>query len=77
MERLAKLGVRHPGLSQHSARGGEVAQQAGVAHLVLTHLVPPPRNFIVRRAFHERGERSVSRGSDAREDGMRFALAPR
>jgi ribonuclease Z len=30
---------------------GKLAQRAGVKKLVLTHLVPPPRNFIVTRAF--------------------------
>ena len=30
---------------------GKLAQKAGVKKLVLTHLVPPPRFFFVKRAF--------------------------
>ena len=30
---------------------GKLAQKAGVKKLVLTHLVPPPRNFVVTRTF--------------------------
>jgi ribonuclease Z len=30
---------------------GKLAQRAGVKKLVLTHLVPPPRNFVVTRAI--------------------------
>jgi ribonuclease Z len=30
---------------------GKMAQRAGVKKLILTHLVPPPRNFLVKRAF--------------------------
>jgi ribonuclease Z len=30
---------------------GKLAQRAGVKRLVLTHLVPPPRNFLIRTTF--------------------------
>jgi ribonuclease Z len=30
---------------------GKLAQRAGVKKLVLTHLVPPPRNFFIKRTF--------------------------
>ena len=30
---------------------GKLAQRAGVKKLVLTHLVPPPRNFLIKRTF--------------------------
>jgi len=32
---------------------GKLAQRAGVKRLVLTHLVPPPRNFYLKRAFRK------------------------
>jgi ribonuclease Z len=53
---------------------GKLAQRAGVKKLVLTHLVPPPRNFIVTRAFknsvgeHYKGELIVG------EDHMHLEL---
>lgn len=52
----------------------EQAQQAGVKHLVLTHLIPYPDNFIIRRMYTEgmaerfHGELTVG------EDGMVIVL---
>ena len=77
MERLAKLASDIPGYHSTPREAGEVAQQAGVAHLVLTHLVPPPRNFIVRRAFTSEASEAFRGEVTLGEDGMRFALAPR
>ncbi len=54
-----------------------MAQEAGVAHLVLTHLVPPPRNFILRRLFTSDAKEAFRGEVTLGEDGMRFALAPR
>jgi ribonuclease Z len=74
--RLAKLATDT--LSYHTSprEAAEVAREAGVRHLVLTHLVPPPSNFVVRRMF-TRGMAAVYPGEiTVGEDGMRFALAP-
>jgi ribonuclease Z len=52
-----------------------VAHDAGVPHLVLTHLVPGPSNVRARRLFlggvEFDGELTLG------ADGMEFALAPR
>jgi ribonuclease Z len=76
MQRLAKLAGDIPDYHATPREAGEVAQEAGVATLVLTHMVPPPRNALVRRAF-EQGARDAFAGEVvAGEDGMRFALPP-
>ena len=53
-----------------------MAKAAGAKKLVLTHLVPGPRNFLMRRMFL----RGVSDAYDGEvvlgEDGMRFDLEP-
>ena len=54
----------------------EVARDAGVKQLVLTHLVPGPQNALARRMFLT-GSAGVFPGKiTLGEDGMRFALAP-
>lgn len=42
-------------LSYHidTAELGKLAQRAGVKRLVLTHLVPPPRNVLLKRSFEK------------------------
>ncbi|HZR82675.1 MAG TPA: MBL fold metallo-hydrolase [Candidatus Binatia bacterium] len=74
--RLAKLAGDIPGYHTSPVEAAEVAREAGVKRLVLTHLVPGPNNFITRRMF-------LSGVSDAfpgdvvlGEDGMRFTLTP-
>lgn len=77
MDRLAKLASDIQNYHASPREVGEVAHEAGVAHLVLTHLVPPPRNALMERSFmhgvHESFDGEVTLGAD----GMRFALAPR
>jgi len=52
-------------------------RDAGVAKLVLTHLVPAPNNLIARRLFRA-GVSDVYEGPVViAEDGMRISLAPR
>ena len=71
-----KAGNRYyvPGFQTGAPELGKLAQEAGVKKLVLTHLVPPPRNFIVTRAFkksvgqHYKGELIVG------EDQMHLEL---
>jgi ribonuclease Z len=77
MTRLAKLAGDIPGYHATPREAGEVAAEAGVAHLVLTHLVPPPSNAIVRRAFKHDASEAFDGEVTVGEDGMRFALAPR
>jgi ribonuclease Z len=76
-ERLAKLAGDIPGYHASPVEAAEIAREAGVAHLVLTHLVPAPSNALARRLFlagvADAFEGEVTLG----EDGMRFALPPR
>lgn len=71
--------LAHDILGYHTTplEAAEVARDAGVGELVLTHLVPGPANFLARRAFLS-GISDVYAGKVVlAEDGMRFALAPR
>jgi len=77
MTRLAKLAGDIPGYHTTPREAGEVAAEAGVAHLVLTHLVPAPSNVITRRAFKNGASEAFHGEVTVGEDGMRFALAPR
>jgi ribonuclease Z len=77
MTRLAKLASDIPGYHTTPREAGEVAEEAGVTRLVLTHLVPPPSNFIARRAFTNGASEAFEGEVTLGEDGMRFALAPR
>ena len=77
MTRLAKLAGDIPGYHTTPREAGEVAAEAGVSHLVLTHLVPAPSNMILRRAFKNGASEAFDGEVTVGEDGMRFALAPR
>lgn len=75
--RLAKLARDIESYHTSPQEVGEVARDAGVAHLVMTHLVPPPSNALIQRGFN-RGARQAFDGEvTIGEDGMRFAFAPR
>lgn len=75
-KRLAKLAQDILEYHTTPVEAGEIAQKAGVRHLVLTHLVPAPNNFITRRMFL-RGVSDVYTGTvTLGADGNRFALAP-
>ena len=76
MERMAKLAGDIPGYHSTPREAGEVAQEAGVAHLVLSHLVPPPRNALMKRAFTGAAKQAYSGEVTLGEDGMRFSLPP-
>ena len=75
--RLAKLASDIPGYHTSPVEAAAVAKAAGAKKLVLTHLVPGPQNFLMRRMFL----RGVSDAYDGEvvlgEDGMRFDLEPR
>jgi ribonuclease Z len=76
MERLAKLAGDIPTYHTTPRDVGQVAQEAGVAHLVLTHLVPPPRNALMKRSFERGAAESFGGQITVGEDGMRFTLSP-
>jgi|SRR5688572_1958181 ribonuclease Z len=74
LPRVAKLASDIPGYHTSPADAAALAAEAGVKHLVLTHLVPGPTNALARRLFMrgvtERYEGEVTLGAD----GMRFDL---
>jgi ribonuclease Z len=76
-ERLAKLAGDIPGYHASPVEAAETAREAGVAHLVLTHLVPAPPNALARRIFLEGVAEAYDGEVTLGEDGMRFALPPR
>jgi ribonuclease Z len=76
LPRLAKLAADLPGYHTTPREAAEVAREAGVAHLVLTHLVPGPSNALARRLFLD-GAGEVFEGEiTLGEDGMSFTLQP-
>jgi len=77
LERVAKLAGDIPGYHASPAEAAEVAREAGVAHLVLTHLVPAPPNALARRMFLAGVADAYDGEVTLGEDGMRFSLPPR
>jgi ribonuclease Z len=76
MDRLAKLASDIPSYHTSPREAGEVAKEAGVDRLVLTHFVPPPRNPLLRRRFTEPAREAFGGEVTVGEDGMRFTLPP-
>lgn len=88
MSRIAAIVSRHDPrlgkmandtLTYHTSpvEAAEVARDAGVKTLVFTHVVPGPRNIIMRRMFLA-GVADVFTGSVVLgEDGARFTLPPK
>jgi ribonuclease Z len=76
-DRLAKLAGDIPGYHASPVEAAEIAQQAGVPHLVLTHLVPAPPNALARRMFLAGVADAYDGEVTLGEDGMRFSLPPR
>jgi ribonuclease Z len=75
--RIGKMA--HDTLDYHTSpvEAAELARDAGVHTLVLTHLVPGPRNFLMRRMFLS-GVSGVFSGEVVLgEDGTRFDLPPK
>jgi len=75
--RMAKLAGDITNYHTSPQEAGEVAHEAGVEHLVLTHLVPPPRNALMARSFMRGVHQSFDGEVTLGEDGMRFELEPR
>ncbi|MFN8543793.1 MAG: MBL fold metallo-hydrolase [Candidatus Binatia bacterium] len=74
--RLAKLAADTVSYHTTPVEAAEVARDAGVRHLVLTHLVPAPGNVLTRRLFAD-GMADVFAGEiTLGVDGMRFTLPP-
>lgn len=66
-------------LSYHTSpvEAAELARDAGVAHLVFTHVVPGPTNFLARRLFLAGVADAFHGQVTLGQDGMRFALPPK
>ena len=66
-------------LTYHTSpvEAAEVARDAGAKKLVLTHMVPPPRNFLVRRMFMSGTDGIFDGEIVVGEDGQRFTLPPK
>ena len=76
LERMAKLAGDVSTYHTTPREAAEIAREAGVKHLVLSHLVPGPTNALGRRLFLD-GAGDLYEGEiTLGEDGMRFALAP-
>jgi len=77
LDRMAKLAGDIPGYHTTPHDVGEVARDAGVAHLVLTHMVPAPTNVFLERGFVHGARESFDGEITLGEDGMRFHLEPK
>jgi ribonuclease Z len=76
LARRARIAHDIPGYHTTPVQAAEIAAKAGVRMLVLTHLVPPPDNALLRRLFAQ----GVADAWDGQivlgEDGMHFSLPP-
>jgi ribonuclease Z len=77
MTRLAKLARDIPAYHTTPAQAVTIARNAGVQHLVLTHLVPGPPNRLAKRIFMEGVPQDYAGEITLGEDGMHFQLAAR
>jgi ribonuclease Z len=75
-DRLA--GLSNDILTYHASpvQAAESAREAGAKHLVLTHLVPAPSNFLVRRMFLAGVSDAYGGEVTLGEDGATFVLPP-
>jgi ribonuclease Z len=77
LTRVAKLAGDIVNYHTSPVEAAEVARDAGVSRLVLTHLVPAPGNVLTRRLFL-RGVGDVYTGEvTLGEDGAEFRLPPK
>jgi len=73
-DRIAKLMADIPSYHTPPVEAAEVANEAGVKLLVLTHLTPPPPNAIARRVFLRGVDAVRPRGVVLGEDGLLVSL---
>jgi ribonuclease Z len=76
-ERLAALATDVLDYHTSAVEAAEVAREAGVGRLVLTHLVPGPPNRLARRIFLAGASDAFPGEVVLGEDGMRFDLPAR
>jgi ribonuclease Z len=76
-QRIGKMVRDTLGYHTSPVEAAEVARDAGVTTLVFTHLVPGPRNYLLRRMFLEGVSDTFSGEVVLGEDGMRFKLPPK
>jgi ribonuclease Z len=75
--RLGKMANDTLGYHTSPVEAAEVARDAGVKTLVFSHVVPGPRNVIMRRMFLAGVDDVFSGTVVLGEDGQRFTLPPR
>ena len=75
--RLGKMANDTLGYHTSPVEAAEVARDAGVKTLVFSHVVPGPRNFIMRRMFLAGVDDVFSGEVVLGEDGQRFTLPPK
>ena len=75
--RLGKMANDTLGYHTSPVEAAQVAHDAGVKTLVLTHLVPGPRNFVMRHMFLAGVDDAFSGEVILGEDGQRFTLLPK
>ena len=69
-DRFAKILNDIQSYHAHVSELGELAASAGVRQLALYHLLPTPRNLLMRQVFH----RELPAGAVLAQDGMIFEL---
>ena len=74
LTRRARIAHDIPGYHTTPVQAAEIAKRAGVRMLVLTHLVPPPDNALVRRLFMQGVKEAWNGEVLLGEDGMHFIL---
>ena len=77
MDRLAKLAGDIPAYHTTPVEAAALAREAGVPHLVLTHLVPGPPNALARRLFLTGVAEAYPGEVTLGRDGAEFRLAAR
>jgi ribonuclease Z len=76
-ERLAKMANDATEYHTSPIEAAEVARDAGVHQLVLSHMVPGPPNWLLERRFMSGMSDVFSGEIVAGRDGMRFTLTPK
>jgi ribonuclease Z len=74
LTRRARIAHDIPGYHTTPVQAAEIAARADVGLLVLTHLVPPPDNALVRRLFLRGAEDAFGGEVVLGADGMHFTL---